>query len=142
MKRYYICKVIGDGLTPESSLRSPIENVIDPITGAKAFGSVSVIATDPITGQPVHPWTLTVAVGQKHGLLSNHPDVDPLPDYPFDAKLSAMHLPTKTQMIEKMQLRGIDTGFITNADGFRDVIRTLGRRHVADFDENNFDVPG
>lgn len=140
MKKYYICKIIGDGLTPETSFRPAIEDVLDPVTGMRAFSTANVIATDPVTGVPIKPWALVIATGQKHGLVANHPDIDPLPDYPFDAKLSAMHVPTKNQMVVKMQIRGIDTSFVGNADGYRDVIRSIGRLHVLDFDENNFDV--
>jgi hypothetical protein len=140
MKRYYICKIIGDGQEPETAFRPAIQDVIDQKTGAPAFSIASVIATDPTTGLPVFPWALVIASGTKHGLVQNHPDIDPLPDYPFDAKVSAMHAPTKNGMVGKMQARGINTAFIGVTDGYREIIRTLGRQHFSDFDENNFDV--
>jgi hypothetical protein len=43
-------------------------------------------------------------------------------------------------MISKLQGRGINTEFIDTTDGYRGVIRGIGRQLVADFDENNFDI--
>lgn len=140
MKRYYVCKVYGNGdldapNTPTTGAYRPaLADIIDPATGMKAFGFTAQISP----GQ--HPWCLVIAGGNKHGLVNNHPDIDPLPAYAMDVRLSAMHTPTKVMMMNKLSARGIDTGQFANADGFRDIVRALGKAHGAAFNEDDFDT--
>lgn len=139
-KAYYVCKIIGDGQSPETAFRPAIQDVIDPKTHLKAFNTSHVIAINPATGQPVKPWCLVIAAGPDHSLVRNHPDIDAMPDYGLDVKISSMHTPTKNGMTAKLNARGIDTSALGNADGYRDLIRGLGRQHDAAFDEKAFDV--
>lgn len=139
MKRYYVCKIIGDGIEPETAFRPAIHDIIDPQSGLRAFDYSAAIATDA-QGQPVSNWCLVIAAGRDHRLVANHPDIDALPEYPLDAKISAMHTPTKNQAMAKLQARGINVAKFANADGYRDLIRSIGREHDENFHEDKFDV--
>lgn len=144
MKRYAVCKIIGDGLTPETAFRPAISDVTDPQTGFAAYNITSIIgnypAGHPQAGQPTHDWCLVLASGDDFKLVEGNADIDLLPEVDLDVKVSAMHVPTKVEMGEKLVARGIDTSFVGNADGFREVIRQLGELQDATFDEKKFDV--
>lgn len=137
-KNYYICTIVGDG-TYQNPYRPVIADITDPATGFQAFSFTAEYASNP-DGSPTHPWGIVIASGKKHGLARNVPGIDPLPVYPLDVKMSAMNAATQADLGARLQARGVNTSFIGAADGFRDVIRGLGRLHRADFDENNFDV--
>lgn len=139
MKRYYVCKVIGDG-SYESPYRAAIADVVDPSTHLLAFTIAATIKSNP-DGTPALPWCLVIAAGKNHALVNSNADIDPLPDYPLDVKLSAMNTATKLAAFNKMAARGINTNALSNADGYRDLIRGLGQQHEASFSEDNFDAP-
>lgn len=138
MKRYYVCRVLGDG-TYSNPYRPAIADTIDPKTGIKAFAMALVMATNQ-DGSPKLPRCLVIAAGQDHALVRNHADIDALPDYPLDVKVSAMNAATKAAAFARLQARGIDVSNLGQADGFRDFIRELGRQHEPTFSEDSFDV--
>jgi hypothetical protein len=140
MKRYYICDIIGDGIEPETAFRAAIADILKPGTQDKAFNITTIISTDPVTGHPLLPWCLVIASGQDHSLAIGKPKIDDLPDFPLDAKIGALQTATKNRMKANINARGLDASFVDNADGFRDVIREIGRKHFHDFNENAFDV--
>jgi hypothetical protein len=65
-----------------------------------------------------------------------------LPDYPLDAKVNAMHQPTKVAMRNRLSARGVATEVMDNADGFRDIIEYIARVKLnnAGFSADNFDA--
>lgn len=130
-KRYYISPIVGDG-TEENSFRPKVADY--PVKW------VGIIPSDPVTGLPLFAWTLVLVEAQNHGQLISDGAIDPMPEFPLDGKVSAIHNATKNDMLARLQARGIDTTFIGNADGYRDVIRGVGRHLEPTFDENNFDV--
>jgi hypothetical protein len=88
------------------------------------------------------PWALVVVC---HAIAV--PPVSPaladaLPDFPHDAKVSAMHAATKAAMVSAMTKRGIPSDIVTSADGYRDVIRGIGRRIDPAFHEDTFGLSG
>lgn len=87
-------------------------------------------------GDPIADWALCVLESDNHAAAIADKDVTPLPQYSLDAKVSAMHTPTKSAMVNAFKARGITTDWIGNADGFREVVRTLGKMHNPAFDEN------
>ena len=101
---------------------------------------VGTIPTHPDTGKPVFTWTLVLVNTVNHGKLLADNSIDAMPDFPLDGKVSAINTATKNAMISKLQARGIDTAFVSNADGYRDVIRGIGQKLEPSFNENNFDV--
>lgn len=131
MKRYYISPIIGTG-DETDPFRPKIADYGVPWVGS--------IPSDPITGRPVHSWTLVRVNAQNHGAILADQTIDALPDFPLDGKVSAINTATKNAMLSELQARGIDTAFISNADGYRDVIRGIGQKLEPTFSENNFDV--
>lgn len=127
-RRYYISKVeLFDG-----------SDGLEVGVAARRFGTVVAqnIGLDA-NGQPTSTWALCVLDSDAHSAAIADNDCIPLPQFGLDAKVSAMHTPTKQSMLTRMQAFGIDTAFVSNSDGFRDVIRGLGRAHNAAFDENS-----
>lgn len=131
MKRYYICDILGTG-DPEDPFRAAVAEL--------GVNYVAEIKSDPVTGLPLAPWALVCVATKNHSPLLNRPGLDAMPDFPLDGKVSAIQTATKNAMLERMQARGIDISFVGNADGFRDVIRGVGRLLNDNFNENNFDV--
>lgn len=123
-KRYYLCDVIGDG-----SAESPFRPVIAD-HGVNYVGEIDAYKTKA--------FVLVNAVN--HTSLINIAGVDALPNFPLDAKINAMQSQAKNGLINAMDRRGFATGLISSADGYRDVIRGIGRELNPNFDENNFDV--
>jgi hypothetical protein len=83
---------------------------------------------------------LCLVTTNNHGPLISDSRIDAMPVFPLDAKINAMQSSAKNQMIAAMSGRGFSTGLISSADGYRDVIRGIGRELNVNFDENNFDI--
>lgn len=139
MKRYCVCKIIGDGVTPETARRAAIDDVLDPDTGLRAF-NFTTLPWKTTNGLPDLDWCLVIAAGKDFKLLDGNADVDVLPDYPLDVKVGSMDTETKGEAFAKLGDRGIDVSALGNLDGYRKVIRSLGKEHNVNFNENAFDV--
>ncbi|SOD42355.1 hypothetical protein [Nitrosovibrio sp. Nv4] len=136
-KKYYICDIIGDGQdVPPTPTTGPFRPVIADL-GVSWVGS---IPSDPVTGHPLHTWTLVLVNTDNHAKVIDAKGVDALPDFPLDGKVNAINNVTKSRMNEALVRRGINTDFVSGSDGYRDVIRGIGQKLEAAFDENNFDV--
>lgn len=83
---------------------------------------------------------LCIVAAGNHSLLLSDPRIDALPIFPLDGKINAMQAASKNAMISNLNVRGYATGFISSADGYRDVIRGVGKSINPNFDENNFDI--
>lgn len=129
-KRYYISPIIGDG---------SIDNPYRPKVADHGVAWSGAIPTGP-DGKPVKPWALVIVAAKNHAPLVADRDLDALPDFPLDGKVSAIQTATKNAMKNKLAARGIATAFIDGTDGYREVIRGVGRMLEPTFDENNFDV--
>jgi hypothetical protein len=127
-KRYYISKAeIIDG-----------DDGREVRLKASQYGRV-LAANVPLAqdGSLIDSWALCVVEADDHVGLVKDPDIIVLPVYALDAKVSAMHTATRTALVNRLKARGIPTDFIGNADGFREVIRTIGRLHNPGFDEDS-----
>lgn len=139
-KRYAVCKIVGDGQSADTAFRVALKDVVIPGEGIPAFNVVQFINLDPQTGQPVTPWGFCVArpiPGGNWNLARGNPDIDLLPEYPLDAAVEAMHLPTRQGMAVALVARNIATDFIGAADGFRDVVNHLGRTQEPAFEADD-----
>ncbi len=136
-KRYYICDIIGDGT---DSMPTPTTGPYRPSIADLGVSWVGSIPSDPETGSPLHSWTLVLVNTDNHTRVLSAKGVDALPDFPLDGKINAINNVTRNAMLGKLGARGIDTSFIGNADGYREVIRGIGKKLDVAFDENNFDV--
>lgn len=130
MKRYYLSELIADPHEP---------GAIMPAIAESGVSFSALIPTGP-DGKPVSPWALCVVESKNHSALQHDRRLTALPDFPLDGKMSAINNVTKTGFINSLRARGVDTAFIGNTDGFREVVRGLGRMLDPTFDENNFDV--
>ena len=126
-KRYYVSKV------------ELIEGS-DGLEARVAAAKYGTIVTQSINigpdGQPTQTWALAIIDAEDHTTANKDPDCIMLPMYALDIKMSAMHVPTKTAMLNRLAAFGIDTGAFSAADGFRDIVRALGQANNAAFDEN------
>ena len=135
-KRYYLSNIVGTG--DESDPYRPA--VAD--LGVNWVGSIPTHPEGhPDYGKPVHTWALVMVAAKDHAAVRTHPGVDSLPDFPLDGKVSAINQATKGLMKAALVRRGLDADALVDAkDGFRDVIRGIGRALEPVFDENRFDV--
>ena len=85
-------------------------------------------------------WALVLVASRDHAAVRNAPGVDSLPDFPLDGKVSSINTVTKNAMLARLTARKISRTFIDNTDGYREVIRGIGRQLEPDFDENKFDI--
>jgi hypothetical protein len=69
-------------------------------------------------------------------------DAEALPEHALDTKVGAMHGPTRIKMRDNLQKRGIDDSVVDNADGYREVIRHVGKQFDPQFHENTFGLQG
>jgi|SRR5687768_844253 len=136
-KRYYICDIIGDG---SDGMMTPTTGPFRPAIADLGVAWVGTIPSDPSTGRPLFNWTLVLVNTENHARLMGINGIDSLPDFPLDGKVSAINNVTKTNMINMLNRRGLSTDFVTGSDGYRDIIRELGKKLSAAFDENNFDI--
>lgn len=130
MKRYYISKIIGDGTFPDP---------YRPKIATYGVDWSAVIHSDE-SGHPLFAEVLAIVATNNHAQLRNDPDIDPLPDFPLDGKVSAIQQKTKTDMFAKLAARGFDIAGLDNADGYRDVLQAIGRQRSANFNIDALDV--
>lgn len=130
MKRYYISDIIGDG-TEDNPYRAKIAD--------EGVAHASIIPSDPETGRPLNTWALSIVAAQNHDKFKfkGKAGIDQLPDSPMDGKVSAIQ--GRGQMDDAFSRRGIPS-LPGNVDGFRDVIRHVGRQLSVGFNENKLDI--
>lgn len=129
---------------------SRIEKVFDPSLGEYyrmaiqrysdlhfKFGEIPV---DPDTGIPTLGYGFALVSSKDMARFRSDRDIDVLPDFPLDGKLTALHGPTKAAMKSALAKHGIAATIVDGADGFRDVVREIGRTVNPAFIEDAFDV--
>lgn len=130
-KRYYISKIVGTG------------DEFDPFRPKIADYGVSwsgSIPSDPVTGHPLHSDCMVIVATPNHAVLKGDPDIDAMPDFPLDGKLSAITTGTKTAMFDALTARGFDVSGLGNTDGYREALQKVGLQRSPDFNIDNFDV--
>lgn len=132
-KRYYLCDVIGDGQSEETSYRPAVAG----IEGAQWVWDMPTDAQ----GQPVQTWGLTLVAARNHAPLRSVQGVDPMPDVSLDVRVSAIEAGAKAAMKAAMTRRGLNANAIVDGtDGYREVIRAVGQVANPAFDENALDI--
>jgi hypothetical protein len=130
-KRYYLADIIGDG---------SIDNPYRP-AGVDGLNHVAVFPPqDPNTGVYSRPHCLVLVNTPNHATLRGRQGVDPLPDFPLDGKVQAVETAARQSAESALNRRGFASGQFTLKDGYREVIRSIGKELDSNFDENNFDV--
>ncbi len=123
-RKYYLCGVIGAG-----TRESPYKSAISVLTVNQ------VSALNGAVGQ-----CLTLVNATNHAVVAALPGVYALPDVSLDIRVNSIQLSKKTEMRAQLEARGYDPTLADNADGYRDVIRGIGLRFEATFNEDTFDV--
>ena len=146
--RYYLCAIYGDGNidVPDTPTTGPyrpsINDVVDPVTGSKAFITRFVIGSNPTTGAPLHPWAIVAAEGSQHDLVDGDPDITPIADQGVQrVKLAALHIPTRNAIFAAMQGRGISTSRFDVNSSVRDVLDHMIQEHDAALNADALDIP-
>lgn len=131
-KRYYMCDIIGDGSE---------FNPYRPAVADHGVAWVGSIPTDPNTGAPTQTWALVLVATGNHAKLRGRQDIDPLPDFPLDGQAAAIAAAERGAMKAAMRRRNLGANAIVDGrDGYRHVIRALGKAADPNFDENKFDI--
>lgn len=128
-KRYYLTDIIGDG-GPDNPYR--------PALAEHGVDYVAEIATGP-DGRPTSSWALALVAAPNHTPLLSDQRLDALPAFPLDAKVNALQTQARNRMQQALARRGIAVD-VASADGYRDVVRGIGRQLNPAFSEENFDV--
>ncbi len=131
-KRMYICPVIGDG-TEDNPFRPAIADLTPPVNWT---------ATIPTgdDGRPLMAWCLAIVGTRNHQRVRAVRNIDPLPDFPLDGRVSAIDLVSRNAMSAALTRRGLNASAIVDGrDGFREVVRAIGRVNNPQFSELNFD---
>ena len=129
MKRYVITHLIEVYDENEGSI------VRKPDLPADVTNWVAAVPQGANAGE----WVLVKAAGRDLRSLNTHPDIEVLPDFPHDAKISAMGKTAKDKMFNGIA-RVAPLLNLDGVDGYRDVIRRLGQSRQPTFHEDNFDV--
>lgn len=129
-KRYYISKIVGDG-TDGNEFRPRVADY-----GVSWVGSIPT-GED---GRPLYDSCLCIVNTDDHSVLRRDVDIDALPDFPLDGKLSAIQTGTKNAMLAALAARGYDTTSLGNADGYRDVLQSIGLQRDPNFNLDRFDI--
>ncbi len=130
-KRYLLAPIVGTG-TREDPYRSSVR-------GLPGINVVDLIPTGP-DGRPIKDFSLARVGGANIMPALSASGVDPFPDFPLDAKLSAMQNATRANLKARLEARGFDGSIADNADGFRDMVRAVGQSMEPSFNEDAFDV--
>lgn len=138
-RRYYLTTLIGAN-TYADPIRTTIEARIRELQVADPAYAASIATAMPANARPGDTVLALLNVPDHTPFLAD-PRNDPLPEFPLDGRVAAIHGPTKAAMVAAMERRRIPTDDVDRADGFRDVIRSLGRRGKPEFNEDAFDAP-
>lgn len=131
MRRYYLCPMIGSG-TEESPYRPKIAN----------FSNVNwtaIVSHNP-DGTLKLPWAFVIVRAVDHTTILADSQIKALPDISLDLTVGDLSAAVRNAMNNALTNFGIDTSPVKMSTTIRQVLRYLGRKHVADFDENRFDV--
>jgi hypothetical protein len=145
-KRFYLCPLVQNskGAWVPSIKDAPefVEQGTPDGQGGFVAPHLQVITSGFTGGNPDVPWCLVVTNVRNHQSIGALAGVELFPDYPLDAKVQAMHGPTRAALREALDSRGVNVTKFDAADGFRDVIHEIARARLdnAGFDADNFDA--
>lgn len=130
-KRYYLSDIVGDG---------SIDNPYRPAIADEGVNHVAVFPPQNPDGTYTRTTCLVLVNSPNHGRFRGRKDIDPLPDFPLDGKVSAVEGRSRMDAGSALERRGFVSSHLTGKDGYREVIRSIGKELDGNFDENNFDV--
>lgn len=131
MKRYFLSPIVGDG-SIDNPYRAAVQDYPCNVS--------AVIPSDPTTGKPLYDWALCIVAAPNQTPLLKDNSLGPLPDFPLDAKMSAMAQASSQAMDATLRRFGVNLAGVNTSDGYRQAIRSIGQQLQADFDENGLDI--
>lgn len=129
-KRFYICKVIGDG-TEDNPYRPKVADY--PVSWS------GMLPSNP-DGTPKYGFTFVIAATQDHTALLADPQIKGMPELSLDAQIGSLSKDLRDKMLAYFDEEGIDRTGLNLQSTMRDVLRRVGKHLEAAFDENRFDV--
>ena len=129
-KRYYICDILGDGSS---------DNPYRPAVADMGVNHVAAFPPNNASGGYDRMTCLVLVNAANLARLNADPRTRPMPEFPLDGKLNAIQTPAVSAMESMLAERGF-TKTWANSDGYRSVIRSVGKQLDDNFHEDNFDV--
>lgn len=135
-KRYYLCDIKSRSFDGDPNIVEYYAAIDDyKETG---FSYATEIQTD-VNGVPVNTWALAIVATKNHARLNGKADIDQLPDFPLDGKVSSINTVARGVMKNALTRRGIAVA-VDNTDGYRDLLQSIGRLMNPKFNVDNFDT--
>lgn len=130
MKRYYLSPIVGTGQKD------------DPYRALVANYRVNHSAIIPtgFDGRPTSTWALCIVETNNHVPLLTDASLSVLPDFPKDARMSAMGMGAKNQAAAALAKFNVTVDLDPSSKAYREVLRDVGRRLEPSFHEDEFDV--
>jgi len=130
-KRFYICKVVGDG-SDENPYRPKVADYPN-------VNWTAIINSNP-DGSPKYSFAFVVANTADHQVLLDDPLIKGMPELSLDAQIGTLSKAVRDKMLAYFDQEGIDRTGLTLQSTMRDVLRRIGRHLAPSFNENRFDV--
>lgn len=125
MKRWAMCQWVDDPADP----------------GSKIPGIGLHTDSYAIVGGGDNPTVLCKFASANLGPINADQDIIVFPDITTDAKLSTLPSGIWNSLAARMRAKGFNTGSINFSESFGEAITVLGQQLVADFVDDNVDVP-
>lgn len=84
-------------------------------------------------------YTLVLFEAKNHGQVVSDPRIRPLPEFPLDGRVNALSTAAQNALNNALSRFQVPIS-VSQADGYRQVVRNIGRYLDPTFDENNFDL--
>lgn len=132
---------------PKRLYLSPVVTLQREDAQVRTSKIASLLSAGVVTGTvqqligPARNWCLVLADVLDHTPLEQDAELHPLPVYPFDGRLSAMERTALQRLETRLQALGVDTSQFKASDGYRLVVRFVGRHLEPAFNEQTYN-PG
>ena len=124
MKRYYICRKVGDG-TEANPIRAKVMDY--------AYASSTAIYSG------AKNWCLAIVAAADHTEIAADADCYQIPDLSLDAKLSTLPTTIRSKLLQKLTDAGLPVSVTTN-DTVRTLLRQIAGNIVPAWSEDRFDA--
>lgn len=129
---------VGDPNYPVCSFENSCFTTIDYIYGDNWQGESDSYVREIVADAYNVGWCLMKINHTDYSPLAGVSDIDLLPDFPFDAKITGMTPETRNALVGILEKWGIPTTCSANASGYRDVIRCIGQQVIPDWTETSW----
>jgi hypothetical protein len=113
------------------------QTAVDAALG-EGWSAEDISVRNTVARISTHNWALMQVGYSDYQPLVGKANIDMLPDFPFDAKMTSMTPATRNNLDNILTKWGIPTTCSSNAEGYRDFIRCLGRQIHPDWVETSW----